>query len=482
MTVLHEQIEVSRPVHEVFTYIADFTTTREWDSTATSAEKLTPGPVAEGTRFAVTCAAPIGSIKLVYEVTRLEPDSGITLKGESRFFTIEDRITFTPTGAGTRIDYRAEFFFPPVLERMASIFEGGLQRMGRQSMAGMREALEDDYPPPEESVASRLADRMLLPGLARFTRLGYLQGRRNWHPISAYLGDKHIVITGASAGLGYAAAMELARRGASLTLVMRNPDKAEQVVEAIATETGNKRLHVELADLSLLTEVDDLVRRLQHRGDAIDVLINNAGALFNPRGETPEGIEQSLALLLLSPHRLTEGLKPLLDKAGQPRVINVVSGGMYSQKLDLPALLGETEERYSGSVAYARAKRALMVVTEHWAQAWADDGVVVNAMHPGWADTPGVQSALPEFRSLTRRVLRTPEQGADTIVWLAAATEAGQLSGRLFLDRRPHTTHMLKSTRESGEERAALLDYLATIRAGGVYDNTRSCKALAAGR
>jgi NAD(P)-dependent dehydrogenase (short-subunit alcohol dehydrogenase family) len=481
MTVLQEHIHVPRPAHEVFAYVADFTTTPEWDSTARAAEKLTPGPIAVGTRFAVSCATPVGAIDLAYEITSLEPDSGITLKGSSRFFSIEDRITFTPSDAGTRIDYRAEFRFPPVLQRLSKTFEGGLQRMGRQSMAGLKEALEDDYPPPEASLTSRIADRLVLPGLARFTRLGYSRGRRKWHPMSAYLADKHIAITGASAGLGYAAAMELARRGASLTLIMRDPAKAERVVEAITMETGNRRLRVELADLSLMSEVDNLVDRLTSRGDAIDVLVNNAGALFNPRGETSEGIEQSLALLLLSPHRLTEGLKSLLDKAEQPRVVNVVSGGMYSQKLDLPALLGEKKERYSGSVAYARAKRALMIVTEHWAQTWARDGVVVNAMHPGWADTPGVQSALPEFRSLTRHILRTPEQGADTIVWLAAATEAGKVSGRLFLDRQPHTTHLLRSTRESGEEREALLHYLADVRAGRHHDNTGAHKIVAAG-
>jgi hypothetical protein len=101
------------------------------------------------------------------------------------------------------------------------------------------------------------------------------------------------------------------------------------------------------------------------------------------------------------------------------------------------------------------------VVTEAWAAQWADAGIVVNAMHPGWADTPGVESALPQFHSLTRRLLRTPEQGADTIVWLACATEAAKASGRLFLDREPHTTHLLPSTRESAAERDALLGYLA---------------------
>ncbi|MCB1733255.1 MAG: SDR family oxidoreductase, partial [Halieaceae bacterium] len=196
----------------------------------------------------------------------------------------------------------------------------------------------------------------------------------------------------------------------------------------------------------------------------IDVLVNNAGALFNPRGETPEGLEQSFALLLLSPYRLTEGLKPLLARAGQARVINVVSGGMYSQRLDLDRLEAPVED-YSGSVAYARAKRGLMIVTRHWAQAWADQNIVVNAMHPGWADTPGVESSLPIFHRLTRPLLRTPEQGADTIVWLASASEAGKASGKLFLDRQPRSSHLLASTRETAAEREALLEALAHYQA-----------------
>jgi dehydrogenase/reductase SDR family protein 12 len=461
MTVLHERIEVARPGHEVFAYISDFSTTEEWDATVTRAKKLTPGPVDLGTRFFVNCAAPVGSIDLEYEVTDFRLDQFIELQGKSRFFDICDRITFTPTERGTLIDYRAEFVFPSILKGMARRFERGLRRMGKHSMEGMRAALEKDYPVPEASKLNHLSDRLLLPGLVKFTTLGYRRGRRKWVPNSAYLGGKHIVITGATAGLGYAAAMELARRGAHLTLVARDKVKGQGVLEEIRAASGNDKLRLELADLSLLDEVDKLVRRLRRRGAAIDVLVNNAGALFNTRQETAEGIEQSLALLLLGPCRLTEGLKPLLAKAGEARVINVVSGGMYTQKLDLSRLLEEKDERYSGSVAYARAKRALMVVTEAWAEAWADDGIVVNAMHPGWADTPGVKSALPVFHRLTKHVLRTPEEGADTIVWLASAREAGKANGKLFLDREPHATHLLPFTRESAEERQALLDYLA---------------------
>ena len=119
-----------------------------------------------------------------------------------------------------------------------------------------------------------------------------------------------------------------------------------------------------------------------------------------------------------------------------------------------------TSDKYNGSVAYARAKRALTVLTELWAEAWADHNIVVNSMHPGWADTPGVQTALPGFRRVTKRVLRTPAEGADTIVWLARASEAHQVSGKLFLDREPRTTHLRPSTQERPEERTRLLDWL----------------------
>jgi NAD(P)-dependent dehydrogenase (short-subunit alcohol dehydrogenase family) len=104
-----------------------------------------------------------------------------------------------------------------------------------------------------------------------------------------------------------------------------------------------------------------------------------------------------------------------------------------------------------------------MVTTEKWARDWRELGITCNAMHPGWADTPGVVSALPAFHKITRRILRTPEQGADTIVWLAAASEAGKVSGKLFMDREPHTTHLVKSTRENAGERKKLARYLGQV-------------------
>lgn len=453
MIELHEKIDVSRPLPEVFRYVADFRTTAEWDATAFAAEKCSPGPPAVGTRFSVRCALPLGSLALDYTLTHMETDRALELVGHSRLMSVHDTIHFSEHEGGTHIDYRARFELKTPLKSLEGRLQAGLERMGRRSIEGLRAALEDRYPPPRASAGTRRADRWVLPGVAHFSRWGYRRGRRRWNPLSADLHGRHVVITGASSGIGLATAEALAARGAQLTLVIRDESKAQPLLRELERETGNHQLHVELADLSLLREVDRLSQVLLHKGRPVDVLINNAGALFNEHAQTAEQVERSLALLLLSPWRLTGNLLPLLGPGS--RVLNVVSGGMYTQKLRVDRL-EMPPEHFDGSVAYARAKRALMVLTEQWAEDWAARGITVNAMHPGWADTPGVRKALPGFHRLTRRILRSPAEGADTLIWLAAATEAGLVSGQLFLDREPRSPYLLKSTREAPAERARL--------------------------
>lgn len=466
MTILNETIHIERPVHEVFAYVADFATCEEWDSTAVETERLTDQPVGVGTRYKVVCEAPIGKLPLEYEILEYKPPEKVVLRGRGRFFEVEDTIVFKATKNGCELDYTAAFTWKPFLEPFAKQMEPGLKRMGHASVQkGLKAALEDRFEPPTISPENARADRFVPAALTRFTRRGYNRGKKKlFKPMSRYMGDKHVVLTGATAGLGKASAEFLAYRGAELTLIVRNRQKGQALVKDLKGRTGNKKIHLEIADLSLMADVDKVVAKLKRQGKAIDVLINNAGALFNPRQETSEGLEKSFALLLLAPYRLTEGLYPLLkqaaDSRGEARVVNVVSGGMYSQKLRVRDLQN-AEGKYSGSVAYARCKRALMIKTEQWGEDWAADGIVANAMHPGWADTPGVETALPEFHKLTRLVLRSPEEGADTINWLAIAREAGKISGKLFLDREPRTTHLTDSTRESAEDRERLRETLA---------------------
>ena len=398
---------------------------------------------------------------LNYKITELIPLHSIALRGKGRFFTVDDIITFDDLGNGqTRICYIAKFSFRYGINTLAGRASKGLQAMGRASLRGLKKALTDNNPAPSASPATVRRDKKLPTALLDFTRFGYQRGRRCWSPMSTSLAGKHIVLTGANSGLGLSTARALLEAGAKLTVVIRDPNKLDTMQAELTGETGRAADSVELCDMSLLSDVDALCDRLLAKGESIDVLINNAGALFNDYAETREGIERSAALLLLAPWRMTERLLPLLENhCCAARVINVVSGGMYTQKLRCAQLV-MTEQDYNGSVAYARAKRALTVLTEQWAEDWQARNVVVNSMHPGWADTPGVQSALPGFRRITRSVLRSSDEGADTIVWLARAKEADQVTGKLFLDREPRTTHLRSSTIEKEEERARLPDWL----------------------
>lgn len=294
-----------------------------------------------------------------------------------------------------------------------------------------------------------------------FTGPGYRAAKKRFvtHEWST---NKHMVLTGATSGLGLSTAKSLATAGANLTLVVRDADRG-QALKQECESLGARSCQVIIADLALLDDTRNVVNVLLEQGKPIDVLINNAGALFNTRAETCEGIEQSTSLLLLSPVMLMQGLKPLLQAAGSARVVNVVSGGMYTQRLSMSWLRSGFAHRYDGPAAYAQAKRALAIVTQEWHEEWAKQGIFINTMHPGWADTPGVQSALPTFRRVTRWILRSSEEGADTIVWMAVDNSLENVSGCLFLDRQARRYYLNKKTQERPTDRRALLSFLDEV-------------------
>ena len=453
---LDECIEVARPLADVFAYISEFSRIDEWDPAVKRGTRETEGPVDVGTRFKIDMKA---GFSIHYVVREFEQLKRLSMHACSRFFTAEEEIRFEATENGTRIRYIADFSFGALLGAFLQRRPKVMTRLGKATMRGMKRALEQDFPAPTTRRGTQLADKLLVPGLLRFSKLGYNAARSHWNPLSASLRDKRVLITGATTGIGFAAAEELARMGARLILVGRDSERTRAASQRLMRLTRNPNIDVELADMSLMADVHQLCDRLLGRREQIDVLINNAGALFNPRQITPEGLEQSFALLLLGPFILGERLHPLLRAAPEGRIVNVSSGGMYSQRLRVQDLQNE-QAPYSGSKAYAHAKRGLVIVGEEWAKRWIGDGIVVNTMHPGWADTPGVQQALPEFRSITRRILRSSAEGADTIVWLAAAPEAGQSTGLFWLDREPHTTHLMNSTRESASDRQTLITIL----------------------
>ncbi len=457
---LDESIDVTRPLHEVFAYVSEFSRIEEWDPGVARGYKLTPGAPAQGSEYRIEMKA---GFALHYRILELEPQRRMLMEVDSRLFTAREEIFFSATKSGrTTVRYVAKFNFPQPLVTANKLYPGLMDRVGKSTMKGLQAALEDDFEAPGPSPGLALADRLILPGIWRFTRLGYSTSRRHWKPLSAYLVGRRALVTGATSGVGLTAAQALAALGASVTLIARDEQKALAVMSAMRKETGNPDITVEVCDMSIMADVHHLADRLIAAGQPIDMVVNNAGALFNPRQQTAEGLEQSFALLLLAPYILTERLQPLLAAALGARVVNVSSGGMYSQKIHVDDLQSE-KGTYSGSVAYARAKRGLMILTEVWAEKWRESGISVNAMHPGWADTPGVETSLPGFYRLTRNLLRSPHEGADTAVWLAASTEAGRVTGKFWLDRHQHPSHLFKRTKETAAERSQLLQALQEL-------------------
>ena len=289
-----------------------------------------------------------------------------------------------------------------------------------------------------------------------YTRLGYELRSRRWDPSEfAPMDGKVALVTGATSGLGEAAATGFARLGATVWLLGRNRERAERALARIAERTGRDRLRVGICDLSEQRSVRGFADRFATECPRLDVLVNNAGVLTHERKLSRDGVELTLATNVVGPFLLTKLLVGALQASATARVVNVSSGGMYAQRLATDDLQS-SHGRFRGAAAYARTKRMQVVLSELWAQRLAGAAVVVNAMHPGWVDTPGLRESLPGFRRLVGPLLRTPEQGADTIVWLAAAPRAAAESGGFWFDRKRRPTHLLPWTSESNADRRRL--------------------------
>ena len=343
----------------------------------------------------------------------------------------------------------------PVQTREPDAALGG-DRLSAGSAPGARVGLRAPGTPAVRNSCSLLdtvLDRTVIGG---YTNVGYRVRSRGWSPLPRMEG-KVVLITGATSGLGLAAADGFASLGSTVWLAVRNRERGERARARILDHRREADVRVELCDLSRLASVREFAERFAAEASRLDVLVNNAGVLTQERELSADGIELTVATNVVGPFLLTQLLIPLVERSAPSRIVNVSSGGMYTQKLRVDDLQSEQGD-FDGPAVYARTKRAEVVLTEMWAGRLAGTGVAVHAMHPGWADTPGVQSSLPRFYRATRPLLRSPDQGADTIVWLGAAAEPAQSSGGFWHDRRRRPTHLLLGTRETEADRRRLWD------------------------
>lgn len=303
-----------------------------------------------------------------------------------------------------------------------------------------------------------------------FTRLGPAIRSRlfDWQdPHDDALAGRTALVTGATGGLGRAAVMALAQLGARVVLVGRDGAKLDALRGELREAHGEDRFPAVVADLSNLGDVRRAVSEVRAAEVRLDLLVDNAGAIFPSRSRSDDGTESSLALMAIGPFALVNGLLPLLRSSDDARVIAVTSGGQYTQPIDVDDLDGDGLD-YNGARFYARAKRAQVTLVREWARRLGPDGPTVVSMHPGWAATPGLADSLPTFSRVLGPLLRTPEEGVDTIIWLATADRAGLEAGALYLDRQSRPFDRVPWTRLRADERRRLWD--AAVERTGAED------------
>jgi dehydrogenase/reductase SDR family protein 12 len=301
-----------------------------------------------------------------------------------------------------------------------------------------------------------------------FSAIGPRVRRRLWgwaDPRRGALDGRTALVTGATGGLGRATSTAFAALGARVLLLGRDPVRLGALRDELSAVHGEDRFPTYMADMSSLESVRVAVAAIMASERSLDLLVDNAGSIYSERTASADGFEASMALMAIGPFALVAGLVPLLRRAPDPRVIAVTSGGMYAEGLHVEDLDGATIA-YNGPRFYARAKRAQVTLIREWARRTRGSSISFSSMHPGWARTPGLSASLPGFDRLMGPILRTPEEGVDTIAWLATAPRTEIGSGRLFLDRRPRPFDRLPSTRRTVVERRALWDEVVR-RIGG---------------
>lgn len=304
---------------------------------------------------------------------------------------------------------------------------------------------------------TRVADRVdaaLEASVAgSFTRIGPAVRRRldHWTPPGARsLSGRVIAITGATSGIGREAARQCAAAGAELVLLNRDARRAGAVAAELraAGAVAVTPVECDLADLGSVGRASRALEALP----ALHGLIHNGGAMAQRLELTPQGLETTTAVHVVAPFVLTTlCARRLRDCAA--RVIVVTSGGMYAVPLDVDELR-HPRQPFDGVRAYALAKRAQVSLVEQCGPALRAHGVQLVAMHPGWADTPGLRASLPRFRRIMAPLLRSPAEAADTITWLLTAPADTLGRGALWLDRRPRLAHRRARTRLSDTPQA----------------------------
>jgi NAD(P)-dependent dehydrogenase (short-subunit alcohol dehydrogenase family) len=245
---------------------------------------------------------------------------------------------------------------------------------------------------------------------------------------------KTCLITGATSGIGLATALALAKMGATTILVGRSAERCQKVVARIKSETGNLNVDYLLADLSIQAQIRALADEFKARYERLDVLVNNAAAIFFFRQVSADGIEMNFAVNHLAYFLLTNLLLETLKASAPAQIVNVASNSHFGQHLDFDNL--ELKRGYNPGKAYGRSKLANLYFTYELARRLSGTGVTVNAMHPGFVRTNMAANngwLVRLFLPLVHLNSLTPEEGARTAIYLASSPDVEGVTGKYFV-------------------------------------------------
>ena len=259
------------------------------------------------------------------------------------------------------------------------------------------------------------------------------------------------LVTGATSGIGRVTAQEIARLGATVVVVGRDEQKGRSVISDIVQQTGNPNVELMVADLSVQQEIYRLADEFKQHHRQLHVLVNNAGAIFDQRRESQDGLEMTFALNHMGYFLLTNLLLDVIKDSSPARIINVSSDAHRAARIDFDDLQGE--KKYSGFGAYAQSKLANLLFTYELAARLEGTGVAVNAVHPGFVNS-GFGTNNGRGWKLFKRLLApfslSPQEGAQTSIYLATRPEVEGSTGKYFAKKRP-----IQSSKVSYDQKVA---------------------------
>jgi NAD(P)-dependent dehydrogenase (short-subunit alcohol dehydrogenase family) len=281
--------------------------------------------------------------------------------------------------------------------------------------------------------------------------------------------DKIVLVTGATNGIGQVTALDLAKMGATVVIVGRNRAKTEATVSEIKTRSGNENVDFVLGDLSVIAEVQHIADAFKERYSQLHVLVNNAGAVFSSRQLTADGYEMTFALNHLNYFLLTHLLLDTLKASAPARIVNVSSDAhrFGGGSLNFDNLQGDKSYSMGGFGVYGQSKLCNIMFTYELARRLQGTNVTVNALHPGNVRTGfghNNRGIMDMVTNLFQMFGLTPEQGADTIIFLASSSDVEGISGQYF-DKRKAVRSSDGSYDEAAQKRLwAISEDMTTVK------------------